>query len=228
MLIKKIAALVMSAAMFASAALTVSAENTEDIKFDLKDTAMLNSWENAKVDLAHYDTSKLTEDSQVIIEYKATKIEPGDEGYSGEGEQLDYPVALSVQIYEENGKTGVWARIAPVTSDAGVAAFNFAEISKACAPNTYADIDAFNVSATNNVKVQPISMTITKCKKGMYIEKTAEELAEQYKTTLIIVLAAALFIIVAMIVVFVIVLKKKTNQAYDVQSGRFVDKTTKW
>lgn len=228
MLIKKIAALVMSAAMFASAALTVSADNTEDIKFDLSDASMLNSWENAKVDLAHYDTSKLTEDSQVIIKYEATNIEAGEEGYSGEGEQLKYPVALSVQIYEENGKTGVWARIAPATYDVGMAVFDFDDISKVCAPNTYEDIDAFNVSATNNVKVKPISMTITKCKKGMYIEKTAEELAEQYKTTLIIVLAAALFIIVAMIVVFVIVLKKKTNQAYDVQSGRFVDKTTKW
>lgn len=228
MFIKRLAAFVMSAAMLASSALTVSAENTEDIKFDLNDTAVLNSWENAKVDLSHYDTSKLTEDTQVIIKYEASKIAPGEDGYSGEGEQLDYPVALSVQIYEENGKTGVWTRVAPEKYDSGVAVFNFEDISKACAPNTYKDIDAFNVSATSNVKVKPISVTVTKCEKGMYIEKTAEELAEQYKTTLIIVLAAALFIIIAMIVVFVLILKKKTNQAYDVQSGRFVDKTTKW
>ena len=76
MLIKKLTAALLSAAMLASSVLTVSAENTEDIKFNLSDTAMLNSWENTKVDLAHYDTSKLTEDSQVIIEYEATKLQP--------------------------------------------------------------------------------------------------------------------------------------------------------
>lgn len=228
MLIKKLTVALLSAAMLASSVLTVSAENTEDIKFNLSDTAMLNSWENTKVDLAHYDTSKLTEDSQVIIEYEATKLQPGDEGYSTEGDQLDYPVALAVQIYEENGKTGVWLRVPPATYDVGVAVFDFSDISDACAPNTYKDIDAFNVSATSNVQVKPKALTITNCRKGMYIEKTAEELAEQYKTTLIIVLAAALFIIITMIVVFIIVLKKKTRQAYDVQTGQFIDKTTKW
>ncbi|MCI7767572.1 MAG: hypothetical protein MSJ26_06280 [Oscillospiraceae bacterium] len=224
-LFRKITAAVSAAALTLSLSAGVSAA-VKDFDFDVSGAPVLEPWASYSIGMDHYDPTKITEDSQVIVTYSCEYIS-GSTGSS--------PVELIVQSWSfpdtpmANSSGSVWAKVAPVEYDDEHAVFNYADMAAAYGTYDFSGVDSINIGATNGVNLTLKSCTITNCGEDMYIEMTDAQRAEAYKNALIIVLASALAIIIIIIVVFMIILKRKTSYAYDPTLGKYVkmDKNSK-
>ncbi|MGN0552732.1 MAG: hypothetical protein ACI4I1_05070 [Oscillospiraceae bacterium] len=225
--IKSVLAGFISSVMVCTAsAVPVSAANLEDVSIPLNVGCTLGPWENYKVGLEHYDTSKITPESTVIVTYSQKALDETDERYNTDGDSTPYLCTIAVQVYEDldNGISGVWERIVPNEYTSSKAVFTYGDIVALCPNGDISKLDALNICALKNSEITPMTITITKCKPGMYVEMTAEELAEHYKNMVIVILAAALGVIILMIIAFIIILKKKTSVKYDISTGQYIQK----
>lgn len=224
-LLRKITAAVSAAALTLSLSAGVSAA-VKDYDFDVSNAPVLEPWASYAIGMDHYDPTKITADSQVIVTYSCE--------YTSEG-RTTAPVELIVQSWSfpdtpmANSTGSVWAKVAPVEYDDEHAVFNYEDMVAAYGTSDFEKVDALCIGATNDVNLTLSSCTITNCGDDMYIEMTDAQRAEAYKNALIIVLASALALIIIIIVVFMIILKRKTSYAYDPTLGKYVkmDKNSK-
>ena len=224
-LFRKITAAVSAAALTLSLSAGVSAA-VKDYDFDVSNAPVLEPWASYSIGMDHYDPTKITSDSQVIVTYSCD--------YTAEN-RTTAPVELIVQSWSypdtpmANATGSVWAKVAPVEYDDEHAVFNYADMVTAYGTADFSGVDSLNIGATNDVNLTLKSCTITNCGDDMYIEMTDAQRAEAYKNALIIVLASALALIIIIIVVFMIILKRKTSYAYDPTLGKYVkmDKNNK-
>lgn len=225
--LKAMLAGVMSAALVCTAAAVPAyAVGTEDVSIPISSGCTLGPWENYKVGLEHYDTSKITPESTVIVTYTQKALDETDERYATDGDSTPYLCTLGVQVYEDldNGISGVWERIVPDEYTSSKAVFTYENIASYCPDGDISKLDALNICALKNSEITPMTITITNCKSGMFVKMTAEELAEHYKNMVIVILAIALAVIVIMIITFIIILKKKTSVKYDISTGQYIQK----
>lgn len=216
-LITKLTAAVSAAVMAVSLSAGVSAA-VKDFDFDVTNAPVLEPWTSYAIGMDHYDPTKITADSQVIVTYTCEFL----------NEKEEAPVELIVQSWSSPdtpmaSATGtVWAKVAPAEYDDSHAVFNYADMVTAYGTSDFSGVDALCIGATDKANVTVSSCTITNCGDDMYIKMTDAERAEAYKNALIIVLASALALIVIIIVVFMVILKRKTSYAYDPTLGKYV------
>lgn len=215
--ITKAAAAISAAVMAASLSAGVSAA-VRDFDFDVSNAPVLEPWTSYAIGMDHYDPTKITADSQVIVTYTCE--------YLNENEGA--PVELIVQSWSSPDtpmatSTGtVWAKVAPSEYDDSRAVFSYADMAAAYGTTDFSGVDALCIGATDRANVTVGSCTITNCDENMYVKMTDAERAEAYKNALIIVLASALALIIIIIVVFMMILKRKTSYAYDPTIGKYV------
>ncbi len=223
-LIKKLTAVFTAAAALAATSLfTLSAaayaEADNNIEFDVSAAPVIEPWGSFAINLDHYDPSKITSSSEVIVTYSCEFINKSENGC---------PVELIVQSWSfpdtpmVNSTGGVWAKVAPYEWDETHAVFSYEDMVKAYGTDDLSKVDSLNIGATANANLTVKSCTLTNCGDGIYIKMTDAERAEAYKTALIIVLASALAIIVIIITVFMIILRRKSSYTYDVSLGKYV------
>ena len=93
--------------------------------------------------------------------------------------------------------------------------------------NSYDGMDDFSqvyniiIGATDRAKITVTGITVTNCKTKTYAEK--EEKDSKGTNPIIIVIAVIAGIAIA-VVVIVIIMNKKSSEAFDVSTGKFVDK----
>ncbi|MBP1545675.1 MAG: hypothetical protein J6A37_03640 [Oscillospiraceae bacterium] len=227
--IRKITAAVCAASMTFSLSAAVSAA-VKDYEFDVSAAPTIDPWASHFIGMDHYDPTKITADSQMIVTYTYEyAVDPAElEKDDSEEAEPMAPVELIVQSWSSpdtpmvNSSGGVWAKVAPAEYDDGRAVFNYADMVAAYGTDDFSDVDALNIGATENIKLTLTSCTLTNCGDDMYIEMTDAERAEAYKNALIIVLASALALIIIIIVVFMVILKRKSSYAYDPTTGKYV------
>ena len=226
--IRKITAAVSAMAMTFSLSAAVSAA-VKDYEFDVSAVPTLDPWASHSIGMDHYDPTKITADSQMIVTYTYEyAVDPAELEKDGEEAEPMAPVELIVQSWSfpdtpmVNSSGGVWAKVAPAEYDDGRAVFNYADMVAAYGTDDFSGVDALNIGATDNIKLTLTSCTLTNCGDDMYIEMTDAERAEAYKNALIIVLASALALIIIIIVVFMVILKRKSSYAYDPTTGKYV------
>lgn len=200
----------------------VSAEDV-DFTFDIVE---VEPWQSVSIPLDHYDATKITPESEVLVEFTYYQVEDED------GEEVDpdeCPINLIVQSWSnaDSPKTsstgGLWEKVVPYEWDATHAKFSYADMVEAFGTSDFTNLDAFNISATGHAMITPTSCRLTNVKKGIYIAMTDAERAEHYKNMVIVILCAALALIIVMIITFLIILKKKTSMVYDPTSGKYID-----
>lgn len=219
--IKKAISIICAAAVTVGST-AVYAADTIDISFDCSQVPVLEPWVSTSFSMEHYDPTKISLDSEVIVTYSYTYIDDGQD-YSGE-----CPIELIVQSWSypdtpmANASGGVWAKVAPFEWDDTTAKFSMDDMIAAYGTSDFSGVDSINIGATASANLTVTSFTITNCSDDIYIEMTDAERAEAYKNALIIVLASALAVIIIIIVVFMIILKRKTGYAYDAATGEYV------
>lgn len=208
---------------FISAAVMTAALSAEvlalsDHEIEITTANTVSSWENVPVTMDHYDATKFTEQTEVIVTYSYTTV----------NEEGECPIELIVQSWSNpdtpmvNASGGVWAKVAPISWDDTTAVFGYADMVAAYGTSDLTGVDAINIGATADSTITVTKLKFTNCDKNFYVSMTDAERAEMYKNLLIIVLASALAIIVIIIVVFMIILKRKTEYAYDAATGKYV------
>lgn len=219
--LRKAAALVCAAVMTVCSAVIVSAE---DFDVEITTANTVSAWENIPISMDHYDASKLTPQSQVIVTYSYTTTAEGE-----------CPIELIIQSWSNpdtpmvNASGGVWAKVAPLLWNESTAIFSYDDIVAAYGTSDLSSVDSVNIGATANATITATGLKFTECDKDFYVSMNDAERAEMYKNMLIAVLASALAIIIIIIVVFMIMLKRKTEYAYDAATGTYVkmDKSKK-
>lgn len=225
---KSIVSILCAAVMASGLALSVSAK-TIDLDFDSSQIPVLDPWVSFSFGMDHYDTTKFTDETEVIVEF-SYEFKPGENDIPEEEEtyRSECPIELIVQSWSNpdtpmvNATGGVWAKTAPYEWENGVAKFSMADMIAAYGTSDFSGVDALNIGATGHAVITVTSFKITSCQDDIYIEMTDAERAEAYKNALIAVLASALAIIVIIIIVFMIILKRKTSYAYDAATGKYI------
>ncbi len=222
-LFKKAAAVLVSAASVFALSATAFAAADNTVSFDVSAAPVIEPWSSYAISMEHYDPTKITSASEVIVNFTYEEVTP-----VAEGSEKECPIELIVQSWSfpdtpmANSSGGVWAKVAPYEWDDTHAKFSYDDMVAAYGTADFSGVDALNIGATANANLTVQSCTITNCEDNMYIKMTDAERAEAYKTALIVVLASALAVIVIIIVVFLIILKRKSSYTYDVATGKYV------
>lgn len=222
-LMKKAAALIVSAVSVFTVSASAFAAADNSISFDVSAAPVIEPWGNYAISMEHYDPTKITSASEVIVSFTYEEVTP-----VAEGSEKGCPIELIIQSWSfpdtpmANSNGGVWAKVVPYEWDDTHAKFSYDDIVAAYGTADLSGVDSINVGATANANLTIQSCIITNCEDDMYIKMTDAERAEAYKTALIVVLASALAIIVIIIVVFLIILKRKSSYTYDVATGKYV------
>ena len=204
------------------------AKGLGEIDFDCSEIPVLEPWVSYTFELSHYDPTKFTETTEVIIEYTFEPTVGDSEGLTIEDVKDECPLELIVQSWSDpdtpmvNATGGVWAKVAPYEWGDGYAKFSIDDMIAAYGTSDFSKVDALNVGATGYSLLTVKSCKVTDVKEGVYLEMTDAERAEMYKNALIIVLASALAIITVIIIVFVVILKRKSSMAYDPNTGKYI------
>lgn len=177
-----------------------------------------------------FDASRMTEDSVVRVSYEIIEkhdVAPDDE--------TGYPVELVFQSWsdpntpmaDKNGK--VWAKVAPAKVDEkkNIELFSYSDIAKAYGSSDFDKVDCILLGSTNDAKMKVTSVTVTDCKEEgnhwVTPARVEEERAERDRSLAVIVGGTAL--ILALLVGLIwFILGKKTNEAFDITTGEFIDK----
>lgn len=232
--LKKVMTAFMAAAVAAISVMSLSvfAEGTETF------TAEVNGASEAKVDNGNrqqsftveftvFDPTRLTKDSVVEVTYDITD----DKGGKGDKVELVAQKYPDEQRKEYKGKSGtnpkadstgaVWQIVKADSDDGkGNATFTYDSIVKAFGTDDFTTFDKFNVEAASESTIKCTGFKITNVKpesEGTH-PKISSGIAWYW-----IVIAVAAAVIIVIVIVFVI-LNKKSDKAFDVSTGEFIDK----
>ncbi len=228
-ILKKAISVLCSAVIITGTSAACGASDLIDLDMDCSTIPALEPWVNFAFGFDHYDATKFTADTEIIVTYSHEFIAAENDI---EGEEEEYrsecPVEIILQSWSNpdtpmvNATGGVWAKVAPYEWGDGVAKFNMSDMITAYGIEDFSGVDSINVGATAHAVLTVTSFKITNCEEDIYIAMTDAERAEAYKNALIAVLAGALVLIIGIIVVFMIILKRKTGYAYDASTGKYV------
>ena len=231
---KRIAVAFLAAVTAAVSAFAVCASAAENY------TAQVTGATEAKVDggdrqqsytveFTQFDPTRMTKDSIVEVTYEIVEADK-----SAKGDKVE----LVAQRYSDNdrkkykGKSGetpstakpdgaIWKIVkADKDNGKGKATFSFSSIADAFGSEDFTNLDKLNVEAASSATIKCTGFTVTNVKSEK--EGTHPSSSNGIEWYWIVVAVAAAVIIV-IIIVFVI-LNKKSDKAFDVSTGEFVDK----
>ncbi len=213
-------AIIACASIF-SCTLTAFAEDaeTEDVTIDCSSAEAASNWtQSLTIEQGDFSATRLTKDSKIVVTFNSEDVnEKSGNKYSAE---------LIFQSWENTTTSvaqdgAVWAKIAPVEFDETTATYDFESIATAYGTDDFSQVYKIMVGATDRAKITVTGVKITNCKTKTYAEK--EEKDSKGTNPIIIVIAVIAGIAIA-VVVIVIIMNKKSSEAFDVSTGKFVDK----
>ena len=211
-------AIIACASIF-SCTLTAFAEDaeTEDVTIDCSSAEAASNWtQSLTIEQGDFNATRLTKDSKIVVTFNSEDVnEKSGNKYSAE---------LIFQSWENTTTSvaqdgAVWAKIAPVEFDETTATYDFESIATAYGTDDFSQVYKIMVGATDRAKITVTGVKITNCKTKTY----AEEKGSKGTNPIIIVIAVIAGIAIA-VVVIVIIMNKKSSEAFDVSTGKFVDK----
>lgn len=212
-------AIIACASIF-SCTLTAFAEDveTEDVTIDCSSAEAANNWgQSITIEQGDFNATRLTKDSKFIVTFKSEDI--------NEKSGNKYDAELIFQSWDNTTTSAaqdgaVWAKIAPVEFDDKSATYDFESIATAYGTDDFSQVYKIMVGATDRAKITVTGIKVTNCKTKTYAEK---EDSAKGTNPVIIVIAVIAGIAIA-VVVIVIIMNKKSSEAFDVSTGKFVDK----
>ncbi len=221
----------------------------EDVTLDPKDAIEADAWAQSAIftysaeDDSTFDATRITEDSVITVTYDIVEEQGGSTGY---------PVELIFQSWSNpdtpmvKADGGVWAKVAPIGAGSGDAdysvseQFAYADIVEAYGTDNFEKVDSILFGATDVAKIKVTGVTISNClpasegthwvdpeiKKAEEEAKKAEEKKDKEnkkKNVIGIAVGIAAGIIVAVGVIWFII-SRQSKEAFDVNTGEFVDK----
>jgi len=207
-------AIIACASIF-SCTLTAFAEDaeTEDVTIDCSSAEAASNWtQSLTIEQGDFNATRLTKDSKIVVTFNSEDVnEKSGNKYSAE---------LIFQSWENTTTSvaqdgAVWAKIAPVEFDETTATYDFESIATAYGTDDFSQVYKIMVGATDRAKITVTGVKITNCKTKTYAEKG---------TNPIIIVIAVIAGIAIAVVVIVIIMNKKSSEAFDVSTGKFVDK----
>jgi hypothetical protein len=227
-------AIIACASIF-SCTLTAFAEDaeTEDVTIDCSSAEAASNWtQSLTIEQGDFNATRLTKDSKIVVTFNSEDVnEKSGNKYSAE---------LIFQSWENTTTSvaqdgAVWAKIAPVEFDETTATYDFESIATAYGTDDFSQVYKIMVGATDRAKITVTGVKITNCKTKTYGKRTyiynkkggqlteKEEKDSKGTNPIIIVIAVIAGIAIA-VVVIVIIMNKKSSEAFDVSTGKFVDK----
>jgi len=139
-----------------------------DFTADVSSAVISKSWGQSFVLLKEdFAADRITENSQVIIDYAINSAEIPADKLDANGELIESPVELIVQSWSEpnspvsNASGSIWARVAPVSFTKKQAVFNYSDMIAAYGTNDFSNVDALNVGDTDIASMKCRGFTIT-------------------------------------------------------------------
>ena len=102
--------------------------------------------------------------------------------------------------------------------DDSSATYDFESIATAYGTDDFSQVYNIIIGATDRAKITVTGITVTNCKTKTYAEK--EEKDSKGTNPIIIVIA----VIAGIAIAVVVIMNKKSSEAFDVSTGKFVDK----
>lgn len=125
-LFKKAAAVLVSAASVFALSATAFAAADNTVSFDVSAAPVIEPWSSYAISMEHYDPTKITSASEVIVNFTYEEVTP-----VAEGSEKECPIELIVQSWSfpdtpmANSSGGVWAKVAPYEWDDTHAKFSY-------------------------------------------------------------------------------------------------------
>lgn len=231
--------------------LTASAD-VSDVKIDCKKAKDASTWgKSLSVSKETFDVARITDKTQIVVtfEYK-DKEQAKDITSSPIGLALQCYNNPDNALADDKG--AVWAEVTPTTYDENSAIFYYQDLVKAYTSKDFTTVDFLHVIAPSSVAVKCTSMTITDCndkapetttteapKDESVAETTAEttaaettaatttvsavEKSDSSSSPILLIVGIIAGVAIAVIVI-VVIMNKKSSEAFDVSTGKFVDK----
>ncbi|WP_298484664.1 hypothetical protein [uncultured Ruminococcus sp.] len=231
----------------------VASADVSDVKIDCKKAKDASTWgKSLSVSKETFDVARITDKTQIVVtfEYKDKK-QAKDITSSPIGLALQCYNNPDNALADDKG--AVWAEVTPTTYDENSAIFYYQDLVKAYTSKDFTTVDFLHVIAPSSVAVKCTSMTITDCndkapettttteapKDESVAETTAETTAAETTAATTTISAAEksdsssspILLIVGIIagvaiavIVIVVIMNKKSSEAFDVSTGKFVDK----
>ena len=231
--------------------LTASAD-VSDVKIDCKKAKDASTWgKSLSIDKETFDVARVTDKTQIVVTFEYTGKKTAEDATSSPvGLALQCYNNPDNALADDKG--AVWAEVTPTTYDENSAIFYYQDLVKAYTSKDFSNVDYLHVIAPSDIAIKCTSMTITDCndkapettttteapKEESVAETTAETTTAQ--TTAATTVSAAessssssspILLIVGIIagvaiavIVIVVIMNKKSSEAFDVSTGKFVDK----
>ena len=122
------------------------AKGLGEIDFDCSEIPVLEPWVSYTFELSHYDPTKFTETTEVIIEYTFEPTVGDSEGLTIEDVKDECPLELIVQSWSDpdtpmvNATGGVWAKVAPYEWGDGYAKFSIDDMIAAYGTSDFSKV----------------------------------------------------------------------------------------
>lgn len=144
-LFKKAAAVLVSAASVFALSATAFAAADNTVSFDVSAAPVIEPWSSYAISMEHYDPTKITSASEVIVNFTYEEVNP-----VAEGSEKECPIELIVQSWSfpdtpmANSSGGVWAKVAPYEWDDTHAKFSYDDMVAAYGTADFSGVDALN------------------------------------------------------------------------------------
>lgn len=222
------AGIVMAVGMIVSGAASAYAQG--DITLDCTNAVRSEDWSQSiefRYDNDAFDASRMTADSIVRVEYEL--IEEKDSK-----DPTGYPVELIFQSWSNpeysqkvDANGAVWGKIAPSSVGEGYEEFTFADIAQGYGTSNFEKVDNMLFGSTNDAVIRITGCTVTNCSDtgSHWVDPSLaeEEKASQRKNIMGVVIGVIAGMLAAVGVTWLIISRQST-QAFDINTGKFIDK----
>lgn len=211
-----------------SGAVSVSADG--DITLDCTNAVESSDWSQSiefRYDNNAFDATRMTQDSVIKVEYEVISLNETKD-------PTGYPVELIFQSWSDpqesvkvDANGAVWGKTKPSEVGDGYEIFTYNDIAEGYGTADFSKVDNLLFGSTNDAVIKITGCTVTNCKDtgSHWVDPTIEqeEKESQRKGILGIAIGAAAGVIVALVVIWLII-SKKSSQAFDVNTGKFINK----
>lgn len=234
----KIAAAIFTLTFVSVNAITAFAAEIDEISLDCSEAKEAGNWETSiSFDYNEFDTTRLTERSQIIVDYEIIEK-------SSRNKPTGYPCELIVQSWEGSDAPGnndgnVWARITPYRSDDNKAVFRYKNIIEhtdngdgtfsGYGTDDLSKVSAINFGATSDAKLKVTGIKITNVLPESESNHRTEPAVKNIKEKqtgpsyirIIIGIGAGILIALA---ILIFIMNGKASQTFDTSTGQFISK----
>lgn len=229
---KKLITIIVSAALAITAAISstfsVFAEDLSDVTVDVSSAKSAtikdgNRQQSIKVAFDKFDTTRLTDKSEVIVDFTI-------ESPASNKKATNQYVEFVVQSWEKpdtskaDSSGSVWEIVQASSCTNSQAVFKYDDIVKAYGTKDFNKLSAIYVEAASTAKIKCTGLKFTNCLKNGTHKSDATQSNSSGKSNMLFIVIGIVSGIALAVGILMLILNKKSSKAFDVSSGEFVDK----